>query len=405
MTADLARHIRLVGRLLACVAAALWLVVMLAPGASAAPSRSGPSATTASAAAPACPKGAACQTIPAKCPTGTVCPEVIVSPATNLGSNQWVFVTAKHFPPGDPIYVYYCVDEHSLAYYANAQGGPLCMLQATAELLNPQVVLTASPSGTASISFATEENPSHDGNTAFDAKIPGSQTTGTFYCDDNPDPCSLDVTDPLLHSGGKVDLSLTPANATAVPVSFAKPTGGCPKASFVPTASEFGIEQLFPISAQFDCIGKAPAIAVNFAQDSLAAVTALAGGAYDMAFIDDPNAPDVQAALSHFSSGSNPGYALVPVAAQLTSHRVQGHDVGHLHQPDLPGRLVRPHAQHGRRPRDGLLRLRERCRRRPLRRSLRWQLLAAQRTQHRERLPWTGRIRRLRAGRRLEQHE
>ncbi|MGC9961455.1 MAG: hypothetical protein ABSE47_06080 [Acidimicrobiales bacterium] len=314
MTADLARHIRTVGRLLACLAAGLWLVVLLAPSASAAPSTGGPSAATSTVGTASCPKGATCETIPAKCPTGTVCPEIIVSPAANLGSNQWVFITAKHFPAGDPIYVYYCMDEHSLAYYAKAQGGPLCMLQATAELLSPQVVLTASPSGTASISFATEENPSHDGNTAFNAKIPGTQTTGSFFCDDTPDPCSLDMTDPLLHSGGTVDLSLSPANAAAVPISFAKPTGGCPKANFVPTASEFGIDRLFPIGAQFDCVGKAPAIAVNFARDSLSAVTALAGGAYDMAFIDDPNAADVQAALKQFRSGSRPGYALVPVA-------------------------------------------------------------------------------------------
>ena len=128
-------------------------------------------------------------------------------------------------------------------------------------------------------------------------------------------------------------MSLTPANATAVPVSFAKPTGGCPKASFVPTASEFGIEQLFPISAQFDCIGKAPAIAVNFAQDSLAAVTALAGGAYDMAFIDEPNAPDVQTALSQFSSGSTRAMPR-PCRPELPGHRFKA-TIGHLDEPRI----------------------------------------------------------------------
>ncbi|MFZ0172065.1 MAG: hypothetical protein WAL04_10320, partial [Acidimicrobiales bacterium] len=246
MTTRTASFLHTTGRLLAVLAAGLWFVVLLAPGASATsrPTVAAPHSETSS-----CPAGASCDTIPADCPSGTICPEIIISPATNLGQNQWVFLTAKHFPPGAIIYVYYCSDIYTLA-----QQDPLCMLQPTPELLNPQIGLTASPSGSASISFETEEN-ANDGNTALVGKIPGTQTTGSFYCDDDPDPCSIDVTDPLLDSNGTVNLVLNPNNAVAVPITFQKPTGGCPLATFVSTASEFGIDRLFPIASQFDCVG------------------------------------------------------------------------------------------------------------------------------------------------------
>jgi len=299
---------------LAVVAAGLWFVVLVAPGASA-QLKSHPAAVTHAAAS--CPAGSTCETIPTNCPAGTTCPEVIVTPST-VGPEQWAFVTAEDFPAGDPIYIYYCSNKFSLA-----KQDPVCMLQATPELLNPEVVLTASPTGSASISFGTQEDE-NDGNSPLTGKIPGTQTVGSFYCDDFGNPCSIDVSDPYLNNGGQLNFVLNPNNAVAVPITFAKSSSGCPKATFVTTQEEFGIDRLFPIASQFDCVGNAPAIGIPLASDSLAAVTGLVGGADQLAFIDDPNAPDVQAELALLKgSGGKPGYSLVPIAlsAQVIGYK------------------------------------------------------------------------------------
>lgn len=309
MTEATAAYLRTLGRLIAVVAVGLWFLVLVDPHASAAPAPSSLATTSATTTSSAkCPSGASCATIPQRCPKGTVCPEVIISPATSLGVNQWVFISVKHFNPGDPVDIYFCTDRHPLA-----KGGPLCMLEANPEILNPEVALTASPGGTASISFETEED-ANDGNQPLDGEVPGTQISGGFFCDNSPDPCSIDVADPLLHDGGTINFHLTPQNATVVPITFQKATGGCPRASFVQTASEFGIDRIFPIAAEYDCKGSAPAIGVNTASDSLSAVTSVAGGASQMAFIDDPDSPDVQAELATLNTGSEPGYVLIPVA-------------------------------------------------------------------------------------------
>jgi hypothetical protein len=294
------RRVRVAGSLLAVLATGLWFVVLSTPGASAAPTRQAVAGTS-------CPVGSSCATIPAQCPAGTTCPEVILTPTTDLGSDQAVFITAENFAANAPIYVYYCSDRHTLA-----QADPVCMIGATPEMPEPEVVLTASPEGTSSISFATEED-TDDGNGPLTGKVVGTQTVGSFYCDDYTNPCSIDITDPLLDSGGGFNFVLNPNNAVAVPISFAKPSTGCPAATFVDTSSEFGIDRIFPIASEFDCVGKAPAIAVNTAIDSLQAVTGMVGGANQLAFIDEPDAPDVQAELAQLDVGGKPSYALIPI--------------------------------------------------------------------------------------------
>lgn len=300
------RKARAAGTLLAVIAAGMWFVVMTAPDVSAAPRPHATESAVSRATGTPCPKGSTCATIPVDCPVGTICPEVILTPTTDVGNNQWVFVSAENFPPNDPINVYYCSDKETLA-----RADPICMLEATPEIPNPQVVLTASPDGTSSISFATEED-TDDGNEPLDGKAPGTQTVGSFFCDDVTNPCSIDITDPRL--GGTENFVLNPNNAVAVPISFAKPSTGCPTATFVNTASEFGIDRVFPIASEFDCVGTTPAIAINTDLNSLQAVTGMVGGAAQLAFIDEPNAPDVQAELAQLNVGGKPGYALVPVA-------------------------------------------------------------------------------------------
>jgi hypothetical protein len=312
-------RLRVTGTLLAVLAAGMWFVVLSAPGASAAlrPHAAGVAATSATAGT-SCPAGATCSTIPTDCPAGTTCPEVILTPTTGVGTNQSVFVSLENFPPNVKIYVYYCSDKIALA-----QADPLCMLHATPEIPQPQVDLFTSPEGSSSISFDTEEDTDY-GYSPLTGFYPGeSGAAPNFYCDDYANPCSIDITDPTLDAGGGFNLVLNPDNAVAVPISFAKPSGGCPNAAFVNSTSEWGIDRIFPIASEFDCVGKTPAIAVNTAFNSLQAVTAMVGGAAQLAFIDDPNAADVQAELAQLNVGGKPGYALIPVglSAQVIGFR------------------------------------------------------------------------------------
>jgi hypothetical protein len=306
VTSRLLTRLRLAGRILAVLAAALWLVVLLAPGASASavPGRGGSTPTTVSA---GCPKGSTCATIPARCPKGTKCPEVIVTPATSLGSDQWVFITAENFVPGNSIAVYYCQNTEPLSKH-----GPECMLEGTPDDVNPRVALTAGPNGAASISYAVQED-TDDGNPALDASVPGTATTGSFFCDNYDNPCSIDISDPQLGTTG-FDTQLVPKNTAVVPITFQKPSGGCLDATFVNVGSEFGIDRVFPAASQFGCTGKAPSIGNDVPIDSVGAATGLAGGADQIALVDEPDAPAVQAALAPLKGQ----YSFIPVALSAT---------------------------------------------------------------------------------------
>jgi hypothetical protein len=301
------RRFQLGGRLLAVLAAGLWLLALFAPGVSAAPARSeGPVAAPHSRVS-GCPAGATCATIPAKCPQGTTCPEIIISATTDLGGSQWVFVNAINFKPNDPIAVFYCSDKVPLA-----KAGPECMLSATSTDLNPRVALTASPSGSASISYAVQEDDPI-GNPPLSATVPGTSTTGSFFCDDYTNPCSIDVSDPYIGSTTP-NLQLTPNNTAVVPVSFAAASSGCPNGSTLSVASDYGADRLFPVVAQYNCTGKTPVIGLATALDPASSVNALAGGAEQLALIDDPAAADVKAALRTIKGG----YSLIPVALSAT---------------------------------------------------------------------------------------
>ena len=147
-----------------------------------------------------------------------------------------------------------------------------------------------------------------DGNSPFSGEVPGdASATGSFFCDDGADPCSLDVVDQALDGRATPD----GANTAVVPVSFVPASSGCPKGAVVSSESDFGIEGLLTEVAPAACTGTAPTVPVNTAEDSVAAVQALASGAVQIAFTDDPQAADEQAALA----GSTGHYDYIPVAA------------------------------------------------------------------------------------------
>jgi hypothetical protein len=219
----------------------------------------------------------------------------------------------RNFKPSDPIYIYYCSNTKPLSS-AGSVTIPLCMLNGTPGIPYPEVGLIASPEGTASYPFTLSPD-ANDGNVALTAKVPGTQITGSFFCDNASNPCSLDVSDPYIGTG-TANYDLTPTNTAVVPLSYATQSTGCGKGTPIFTDSEFGIESLFPIAAQLDCSGKTPVVGINTAIDSLSAAQSVAalvsgtGFGSDVAFVDDPNAPDVTAALAPLKGQ----YAFIPVA-------------------------------------------------------------------------------------------
>jgi len=255
------------------------------------------SATTGRTAAPPCQQGYTCVTIP--CATAP-CPTVEAGPTANLGASggsQYVFVDLYDFPAGDAPSVWYCADTTAVA-----KGPPLCST-GPGPLQLPQIT----SDGTAFVNYQVEER-GVDGNSPFSGEVPGNASaTGSFFCDDGPDSCSLDVVDQALDGHATPDST----NTAVVPVSFVPSSSGCPKGAVVSSESDFGIEGLLTEVAPAACSGTAPAVPVNTAEDSLSAVQAVASGAVQIAFTDDPQAADEQAALA----GSKGQYDYIPVAA------------------------------------------------------------------------------------------
>ncbi|MGO9341981.1 MAG: hypothetical protein ACLP6E_05615 [Acidimicrobiales bacterium] len=251
---------------------------------------------SASTAAPPCPTGYSCVTIP--CSTGT-CPTVEAGPTSDLGTNpaQYAFIDLYDFPAGDSPEIALCADTAPLS-----QSAPLCS-EGPAPVYAPIF-----SDGTGFISYQVIEDESGPGQTPISGEILGDDAQkGTFYCDNGPDLCSLVVFDANLDDSSTPDTS----NTALMPVTYAASTGGCPGAALVNTESDFGIEGLIGAANQSGCTGSKKAIAFNAALDSESAVSALGAGQVQIAFTDDPEALDEQQILG----GSKSPYALIPVAA------------------------------------------------------------------------------------------
>jgi hypothetical protein len=245
--------------------------------------------------APPCPSGDSCVTIP--CATGP-CPTVEAGPTSDIGVNpeQYVFIYLYDFPAGDSPAIWLCADTTPLS-----QALPLCSTAPAPEY---------TPIFDDGSGFITDPVPEveNDGETAISGEILGNPSEkGSFFCDNGPDLCSLDVFDTNLDGSETPDAS----NTAVLPVSYAASGGGCPSATLLNTESDFGIEGLIATANQNGCTGSHPVLAFNTALDSLSAVQGLTSGGDQIAFTDDPEAPDEQAALK--AGGGH--YALIPIAA------------------------------------------------------------------------------------------
>jgi hypothetical protein len=250
----------------------------------------------------ACATGFVCETIPSNCHTSK-CPSVELGPVKDLGIGQYVFIKLRDFPPNDSVDVNYCTHVVPLV-----KSPPLCDVLGTQLLPAPQLVLPVFSNGTSAISYGIMEDP-NTGNPPFQGGVPGTNKHGTFFCDDGPHYCAIVVTDPNL--GPVADLTPSPANTAVFPVTFAGSSNGCPKAAFVNTESDFGIENLLPLAGLVSCKRSPSAVALNTALDSSSAVTSLGAGQIQVAFTDDPESPDEQSVLD--APGAH--FTLIPVAA------------------------------------------------------------------------------------------
>ncbi|MGO9195952.1 MAG: hypothetical protein ACLQK4_02335 [Acidimicrobiales bacterium] len=277
------------------------------------------------------PTNSTCATIPAHCPTGGDCPEIIAEPTSGLAETQAVYLTMENFfNSSDSIYVQYCQDTKPLSVKP-----PLCVKTAVAQLTEPQVILKPYPD-TGSVSYAYQVLYLAKGSTPFSGVVPGQKKFGTFLCD-SADPCSIDVTDPFLGPHGSASaLTPNPQNTAVIPVSFAAGQAGCPRAMFITTESEFGIDSLLGAAAAATCSGARPVGATNIDLDAPAAVNAFVQGGMPISLTDSPLAPDEQAALQTIKGQ----YALVPVALSANVIGFQAIAQGQQGYPDTSFKLT-----------------------------------------------------------------
>jgi hypothetical protein len=250
-----------------------------------------------------CPTGETCVSLP--CST-SACPTVEAAPTSNLGSDQWVYLNFVNFPKGNVLEVDYCSNKVALA-----KAAPLCDVTGTATLQYPQQEIPIFPDGQAVTSFHVQSDLDSPGDTPFSGLVPGSspEQSGSFWCDNGPNLCSIDVVDPYMTS----NYSVTPqvSDTIVVPVTFQPATSGCPGAQFLYTSSDFSVEQLFPHETPLACTGSHPVIPLNTATDAVNALQNLTSGSSQIAFVTDPTSPDMQVILA----ATHTRYALIPVAA------------------------------------------------------------------------------------------
>ena len=315
------------GALLTVAALAIGMVLISAVPSTAMTAGPGPAARTASlhsgskATRSACATGYVCATIPARCPSGKTCPNVQVGPVKDLGIGQYVFIKLRNFPPNDSVDINYCTAVAPLA-----KSPPLCDILGTQLLPAPQYVLPVFSNGTSAISYGIMEDP-NTGNPPLQGGVPGTNKHGAFFCDDGPHYCAIIITDPSL--GAVPNLTPSTANTAVVPVTFAGSSNGCPKAAFINTESDFGLENLLPPAGLISCKSRTPAVALNTALDSSSAVTSLGAGQVQVAFTDDPESPDEQAVLD--ARGAH--FHLIPVAvtADVVGFKATMEQSGHAY--------------------------------------------------------------------------
>lgn len=261
--------------------------------------------------APACPAAWTCSNLPNNGGQIQVGPTHGVTP---VGSTQpWVFIRGYGLQPGAYIKVYYCDLSNGLTT------PPECVNGADPNFIAPsQTTMTVFADGTVDESTQVPLNdPS--GGIPFNAKVPGTNTTGSFYCDGASLACGVVVADSRQ--------APNPSNSVAFPITFNLSAVACPsKQTLITSESEFGVGQLLPAVDRKNCA--ASGTAYNFFNTEQSGDTAVhdlyenvrntSSSAVRVAFTPDPWSPNQAKDLpaGHFVA--------IPITLTATSMAFQG---------------------------------------------------------------------------------
>jgi hypothetical protein len=275
--------------------------------------------------APPCPLDWTCTPMP--CPTEGQCGVIQVGPTSHLGNDQWIYIRAYGLIPQNDNYnslgVYYCQGAETTLSPA-----PNCALSGNPLLSNPSTETTPLANGTTAFSFHVPVVDPASGNPLVGGIPPdgsGQGTNHSFYCTQD-ERCSVVVVYKDLNTVTH-DFNPTPIDAVRIPLTFQDSSNGCPDGKVIGTESEFGIERLLPRVSPYLCTGAVSAVPFNTAINGLGAVTALAEGSIEVAFSDDPNAPDQQAQLKKIDSIAIP----IVTSANVVAFRGQMTDYNHVY--------------------------------------------------------------------------
>jgi hypothetical protein len=271
-------------------------------------------AAAASSASATCPgEVGQCVTVAAPCSSGP-CLTVTAGPTEDIGAGQYVFLALSNFPAGDTARVAYCPTTDPVTIVADPQCGRGPFL---GTVLSPSV-LPVQANGTLLASFPTEVDASGQGNAPISANqivtsVP-PVPPATFFCDNGPDYCAIEVTDDGPGVGlGAGNPDDTAANTLIIPITFASSSGGCPASDpLLFTDSAFSLEHFIPPAVDSTCGGATGVADANTATNSEEVVSDFASGGSQIVFTDDPDDPAQVADLE------GEQYAFIPVAVSAT---------------------------------------------------------------------------------------
>jgi hypothetical protein len=254
-----------------------------------------------------CPGGiAACVQVTLPCQTSP-CPSVVAGPTDALVSDQYVYMAMSNFPAGDAVRIAYCTTDGSGTIVPD----PYCATNVQGIALSKQFVVT-NASGSAVASAPVAYDPQGQDSPPLPAVplVQDGDPASSFFCDNGPDFCALEITDDGAIGIGPTD---TTDNTMIIPLDFSPGASACPTSDpNVFSDSSFTVEHLITAVNQETCAGKNGVVALDTATNTATEMSDLATGGTPIAFTDDPSDPQLQAILP------STGFAYIPVALSAT---------------------------------------------------------------------------------------
>ena len=260
-----------------------------------------------------CPGGVSqCETFQIPCGTST-CPTIVAGPTLNVGNGEYVYLSMSNFPVGDDVRVALCpiTDPPQIV----PTGNPSCSYGIDSEQVSlTPIKVPVTADGTLGASFPTQVDPSGEDNPPIAADDLVSTAPGqglkSFYCDDGPDYCGLEVEEfPSLKPGN----TETTSNTAIIPLSFAAQSNGCPSSDpLIDTSSAYSLEHFIPAAVDSTCRGDSGVADLNTATENGEVIDSFTQGGSNIIFSDDPQDPAQIAALSGLH------YRYVPIAVSAT---------------------------------------------------------------------------------------